>query len=228
MRAFAVTVAVLLVLAVPAAADQQIQAAPTKKYSTPSVTIAQGEKLTFHNGDAIVHDVTSAQDLDGKPLFSTPLVDPGGDAVVEGAQYLTTGEYAFYCSVHPEMQGKLTVTSAGTPVPRPGSGGGGATLKAAGAKLSSVRRGGKLAVRVSGPAGATAIVAAEARLHGKRVKLGRARATLASADAQKITLKLTSKARKALKGVRKVAVTFKATVLAPSGPLTASAKRTYR
>jgi plastocyanin len=172
MRALVATVAVLLVLAVPAAADQQIQAAPTKKYATPSVTIAQGEKLTFHNGDAIVHDVTSSQDLDGKPLFSTPLVDPGGDAVVEGAQYLTTGEYAFYCSVHPEMQGKITVTSAGTPVPRPGSGGGGgATLKASAAKLSSVRRSGQLTVRVSGPAGADAIVSAEAKIHGKRVKL---------------------------------------------------------
>jgi plastocyanin len=228
MRALVGSVVALLLLAVPAAADQQVQAAATRRYANPNVTIAQGEKLTFKNGDTLVHDVTSNQDLAGKALFSSPLVDPGKDAVVEGAQYLSTGEYTFYCSLHPDMQGKLTVSAEGTPVPRPGAGGASATLAARAAKLSAVRSSGRLLVDVTGAAGADAIIAAKATVAGKKLTLAKTRVTLASGDARRVTLKLTSKARKAIKRLTKLSVTFKVTVLAPSGSQTAGAKRTYR
>lgn len=228
MRSLVVAViAGLLVLAVPASADQQILAASGQRYAQTTVTIAQGERLTFRNDDNVQHDVTSTQDRDAKPLFATPLVDPKGEAVVEGSQYLTTGEYAFVCSIHPDMQGKLIVSADGTPVPRPGSAGA-PTLKAAAARLAAVRKAKALVVTLAGPAGSDAIVAARATLGGKAVTLAKRRVTLDSTDAQRIVLPLSSKARAALKGQRKVAVTFKATVLAASGSLKATARRTYR
>lgn len=227
MRALALSIAAALLLAAPAAADQQVKAGAGKRYTTPNVTIAQGEKLTFKNEDTLVHDVMSGQDLSGKPLFQSPLVDPGGEAVVEGAQYLTTGSYPFYCSLHPDMTGTLTVSGEGTPVPRPGAGGG-AAISASAAKLSAVRKSRRLRVRVTGAAGAPAVVAAEARIGGKKVKLARARVTLASAEAQRVDLKLTSKARSAIKRLKRLTVTFKVTVLAASGSQTATVKRTYR
>jgi plastocyanin len=228
MRALAGSVVALLLLAVPAAADQQVQAAAGKRYANPNVTIAQGEKLTFRNGDTLVHDVTSTQDLAGKPLFSSPLVDPGKEAVVDGAQYLTTGEYPVICSLHPDMQGKLTVNGDGKPVPRPGAGGPAAELKAPAAKLSGVRKAGHLRVAVTGAAGADAIIAAEATVAGRKVKLAKLRVTLTSGDAQRIDLPLSAKGRKAIKRVKRLRVTFKVTVLAASGSQTATAKRTYR
>ncbi len=218
----------VLLLAAPASADQEINAVNGKRYSNPNVTIAQGEKLTFRNTDTVVHDVTSTQDFAGKPLFSTPLIDPGQSVIVEGAQYLTTGEYPYICSVHPDMQGKITVSSEGTPVPRPGGGSSDASLKAVAARLSSVRRARRFLVDVSGAAGASAIVAAKATVGGKKLTLAKTRATIPADGSGRVTLKLTAKARSAIKRLSRLTVTFKVTVLAASGSQTASTKRTYR
>jgi plastocyanin len=113
-----------------ALADQEVVAGPgaaTTGYANPKPTMAQGEKLTFTNNDiGIRHDVTAKKEgSDGKPLFKSDTIG-SGSAFVEGSQYLTTGTYDFYCTIHPgTMTGVLTVTSDGTPKPRPGSGGGG-------------------------------------------------------------------------------------------------------
>jgi len=113
-----------------ALADQDIVAntgAATTGFTTPNVTMAQGEKLTFQNNDAtVMHNVTSTDNgSDGKPLFHSATIGPGS-SFVDGSQYLTSGSYHFYCTLHPQtMTGTLTVSTAGTPVPRPGGGGGG-------------------------------------------------------------------------------------------------------
>src|SRR5438132_65115 len=120
-----VAVALATALACPALAwaDKTIEAAPPYRFVTTDVTMDQGERLTFHNGDTVTHDVTATQNgSDGQPLFKTPPVDGGKEAFVEGSQYLTAGHYEFICSIHPNMKGMLTVTSNGTPQPRPGSG----------------------------------------------------------------------------------------------------------
>jgi len=108
-----------------AMADKRIEAGPSNKYTTPEVTIDQGEKLTFVNNDVAGHDVTATdKGPDGKPLFNTPIVNRGESAFVEGSQYLTAGHYAFLCSVHTDMKGTIHVTGNGTPKPRPGQPGG--------------------------------------------------------------------------------------------------------
>jgi plastocyanin len=63
-RAFSVLglVASAAVLVVPTAqADERIQAGPSTRYTTPSVTMDQGERLTFQNLDVVGHDVTATQ-----------------------------------------------------------------------------------------------------------------------------------------------------------------------
>lgn len=103
-------------------ADKTIQAAPPNRFSTTTVTMDQGERLVFHNGDTVAHDVTaSVTSSDGKPLFKTPTVAAGKDGFVEGSQYLTEGHYDFYCSIHPGMKGQIHVTANGTAQPRPGA-----------------------------------------------------------------------------------------------------------
>jgi plastocyanin len=103
-------------------ADKTIEAAPPNRFSTTEITMDQGERLMFHNGDTVSHDVTASEaTTDGKPLFKTPIVAAGKSAFVEGSQYLTEGHYAFICSIHPNMKGTVHVTAKGTPQQRPGS-----------------------------------------------------------------------------------------------------------
>ena len=121
MKSLAMAVFGVLAFA-PAAQAATIYAGPPSQFFTSAVTIDQGETVAFTNLDAISHDVTaSTKGADGKPLFATPLQGPGGTADVAGTQYLTTGAYEFGCSIHPNMRGTLTVSSAGTPAARPGS-----------------------------------------------------------------------------------------------------------
>ena len=54
---------------------------------------------------------------DNGPLFHTPLIGQNQEAFVEGSQYLTTGSYAFVCSIHQNMTGTLTVTFTPLGVP---------------------------------------------------------------------------------------------------------------
>ena len=118
----AVAAATVIAMLGPAAgwADQTVEAGPPDRYTTTEITMAQGEKVVFHNGDTVSHDVTaSATGSDGKPLFKSALTSSGKTEVVEGTQYLTEGHYDFYCSVHPNMKGSIHVTGDGAPAARP-------------------------------------------------------------------------------------------------------------
>jgi plastocyanin len=66
------------------------------------------------------HNVTARQSgPDGKALFRSATIS-GGATPVNGTQYLSSGDYAFFCTVHPTtMNGTLRVTGAGAPLPRP-------------------------------------------------------------------------------------------------------------
>lgn len=195
----------LVVLAVlgPAAvawADEQITASPVNRYDNPNVTIDQGERLTFRNNDVPRHDVTSEAtgDVNGY-LFQSELVGNGETTFVEGSQYLTTGSYPFICSIHSQMKGTLTVSSAGTPVPR---GGGGADTTApvieidapAKARARSLRKTRKLTLTVASTEAST--LALSARI-GTR-KVGRASGELIAGDTR-VTVRFSRKGAKRLK-----------------------------
>ena len=92
-------------------------------YNQPNYTMDQGDRPTFSNGGALQHNVTARTNgPDKRALFSTPTLDGGQQATLDGTQYLTAGTYTFYCTIHPtEMQATLVVTGNGTPQPRPSS-----------------------------------------------------------------------------------------------------------
>ena len=196
--------AIALVLLVPAAvaAAEEMTASFNNKFDQTTVTIDQGEALTFRNNDVKQHDVTSeAPGAVNGYLFQSKLVDNGQSAPVEGVEHLTTGSYAFICSVHPEMKGKLEVTSAGTPVPRPGTGDDGADtlapvveLSAARPKAAKLRRTRKLVVKLgSSEAGSYSVATPRAHAEGDM-----------NAEVIKIKLTFSRKAARKLKKGRRL------------------------
>jgi plastocyanin len=206
---------VALAVLVPAAvawADEQVTTSPINNYDNPNPTIDQGERLTLRNNDFNSHDITSdaAGDVNGF-LFQSDLAGNGDTVFVEGSQYLTTGSYSFVCSIHNEMTGTLTVTSAGTPVPR---GGGGADTAApvivitppATAKARSLRKKRKLSVSISSTEGAT--LALVARIGTKKV--GKAGTELATGD-NKVTVRFSKKGARRLKKGRTITLSATAT-----------------
>ena len=107
--------------AAPALGDATITAGPVPNtYATTDATIDQGQMVTFNNSDrTALHDVTADRSgSDGKALFASATIEGGKTAPVEGVEFLTTGDYAFHCSVHSFMTGTLHVTGNGTPKPR--------------------------------------------------------------------------------------------------------------
>jgi len=87
--------------------------AQTHGYATRVVTISKGGALSATNLDSIDHTVTSvAHDSHGDPLFSV-LVSPGSTTSIPAASDLAPGRYDFFCSFHPNMQGKLIVEGKG-------------------------------------------------------------------------------------------------------------------
>jgi plastocyanin len=218
-----VAVAIALLAAPVAQADKQIVAGPGSRYVTTEVTMDQGERVTFMNGDSIDHDVTARdRGADGRPLFRSRIVSGGGTVPVEGAEYLTTGRYRFLCSIHPQMEGALNVSSAGTPATRPGGGGGGGVgapsleLRVLDSRLSRVRRRGRLRVRVKTDEAATVRIAAR---RGRR-RLARGTARLPAAGAKTVRLRLTRAGRRVARRARRVRVTVFARATDAAGNVT--------
>ena len=224
-----------LMLAAPASAlaDKQIDATPPNRFSASDYTMDQGEKLVFHNGDTVAHDVTStAQGKDNKPLFKSDTTDAGKSSTVEGSQYLTEGHYDFICSIHPNMKASLHVTGNGKPATRPGAAGpAGSTqtnsadktkpvlgVKLVSKRLKAVRRGHVLRVRLTVDEETHVVLRAVARpqIGGKLVTVARAE-THMNKGTRRVSIPLTAAGRRALAGGRStlaVIVTAKAIDLA--------------
>lgn len=200
-RAVALAAAVAALAAAPALADEQVVAGPGQRYLTTTVTIDQGQRLSFANRDVTSHDVTARTNApDGRPLFSTPTVGSGGQAPVEGTQYLTTGSYEFFCSIHPGMQGTLNVTSAGTPASRPpgDSRAPGVSLALKpGLRPAKLARSGKLGVRVKVDEGAAVELTGKLRVRGRDYALRAVERRLTGGRTTTLNLRLGKAARSA-------------------------------
>jgi plastocyanin len=210
-RALAAAVAALALAAPAASADEQIVAGPPTQYVTTSVTMDQGEHLTFRNADTTGHDVRARKAApDGKPLFKTPVIGTGASAFVDGSQYLTTGDYDFYCSIHPFMTGTLHVTGAGKPAPRPGRSdtrAPGIAVEIVSSKLGKVAKSGKLQVSFHTDEAATVNLSGSFRAGGKTYKLSKATRTVRRNRPVQVALGMGSNAQQALKRASKA--TFK-------------------
>jgi len=101
------------------AASETIVAGPGESFSQATYSADQGAVVQFQDLGGS-HNVTARQTgPDGKALFRSATIS-GGITGVDGTQYVTTGDYAFFCTVHPTtMNGTLHVTGAGTALPRP-------------------------------------------------------------------------------------------------------------
>jgi plastocyanin len=207
---------IALLLAAPAAAvaDEQIRAVPSNQYSPSEYTMDQGERLTFRNLDFNRHNVWAKQNgTDGKPLFQTPVIGQNEESFVEGSQYLTTGDYGFYCTIHPFMEGTLHVNSAGKPAirPTPGTTPTDSQAPAVGVRLvsarqSAVRRSREVRVSVSVDEAATVTLTVTTRSGGRRITVARGRVRFPAAGTRRPGLDLTRAGRRALRGRRSVRV----------------------
>jgi plastocyanin len=216
MRRLTLALGALLVCAAPALADKTYTAGPAPfTFTSKDVTIDQGEKLTFQNNDAggAPHDVTSDQ----KGLFASETIDQGKSSPVKGVEFLTTGAYAFHCSLHLNMVGTLHVTTAGTPQPKPGSAGDTtaptATVAIIDSKIGPVLKRKALKVRVKADEGAGVVLSAVA----SRTTIAKGSVTVKGGSESTVSLKLTASGKKLLKKAKKVTVRLTAIATDPAG-----------
>jgi plastocyanin len=183
-------------------------------YSQPTYNAEQGAIVPFQNGAGGYHNVTARQNgPDGKPLFRSDTTY-GGTSAVNGTQYLTAGDYSFFCTVHPTtMRGTLHVTGAGAALARPS-----ATLKLRTKTISkAVKKGLLVSVTASTKVSGAVLTA----------KLGKAtvaqRSASLAAGAQNVKLKLSKAGKSKLRKKSKAKITLTADI--PFGsPATGKAK----
>lgn len=198
------------------AASETIVAGPAESYSQAAYNTDQGEVVQFRD-DGDSHNVTARQTgPDGQALFRTPTLS-GGTAGVAGTQYLSAGDYAFFCTVHPTtMSGTLHVTGNGMPQARPS-----ATLSLRSKKISKATKKGLLvAISTTAKVDGVSLVA---KL-GKAV-IGKADGLSLSAGQQFAVLKLTKAGKAKLSKKSAASVTLIATIPF-AAPATAKVKLT--
>jgi plastocyanin len=69
-------------------------------FHPPTLTIAAGTKVTFTNSSQVTHTATHAGG------FHTGHIQPGKSASV---RFKHPGTFAYHCSIHPFMHGKIVV-----------------------------------------------------------------------------------------------------------------------
>src|SRR3954447_8467328 len=189
---------------------------PDNTFSAPVYTIDQGEvgQLQVNGGS---HNATAPQNgAAGQALFRSPTISAGTTGV-QGTQYLSAGDYAFFCTIHPStMQATLHVTSNGTPQARPS-----AQLSVRSKKLSKVSKKGILvAINTSAKIDGVSLVAKLGK-----ATIGKADGLSLAAGQQFAKLKLSKAGKSKLRGKTKASVTVTATI--PFGaPSSAKAKLT--
>jgi plastocyanin len=80
-------------------------------YVPPEITISSGTTVIWTNDDATIHTVTEGSPQGGgagaTPAFDSSIIAP--TAIWENT-FDTVGEFNYYCSLHPFMTGKVTVS----------------------------------------------------------------------------------------------------------------------
>ena len=102
-------VAVLAMLTPASAAPSYVVAVPgsaSAGYATRQVVLQQGSNLKFLNLDIALHDVDH---LGFPKLFESATIGIGKQTMVLRANLLKKGVYTFFCTIHPNMKGKLRV-----------------------------------------------------------------------------------------------------------------------
>jgi plastocyanin len=69
-------------------------------YHPPTLTIAAGSKVAFFNASDVTHTATRAGS------FSTGQIKPGRSVSI---RFGSQGTFAYHCTIHPFMHGKIVV-----------------------------------------------------------------------------------------------------------------------
>ncbi|MFC5747339.1 cupredoxin domain-containing protein [Actinomadura rugatobispora] len=96
----------------PARADTAQVRMQNTAYSPSTLTIRVGDTVTWTNLDQIPHDVVTTS---GPQALRSPMLQRGRSW---SFTFRVAGTYAYYCSVHPAMRGRIVVQPrAATPAP---------------------------------------------------------------------------------------------------------------
>jgi plastocyanin len=167
--------------------------------------IDEGADLTFDNNDNVIHNVTSTADgPDGGPLFRSGNVSGGGqNRLVAGTRFLDAGgDYDFLCTIHPNMEGTLTVDDHPSgPVPRPEI-----SLKVKSKKLAKVVKSGTLKVKVTADEPTDAEGITLTAKQGSKGITKKAELNVNAGDSKTAKLKLKKKAAEKLAELEKAKV----------------------
>ena len=121
--------ALLVAIAAPAPAATVVTAPGgfVAGFLPPIVVVAEGEGITYTNGDIAPHNFVasdafvpkkeakktpwcSSYDKGKCPLFWSQTISTGASTEVEGLERIVAGDqYGFLCTVHPNMNGTLIV-----------------------------------------------------------------------------------------------------------------------
>ena len=154
----------------------------------------------------------------GRRLFFSETIQPGNEVPVAGTEYLDSGVYPFVCSLHPGMDGTLSVSTSGTPVLRPVV----RSLIPA-QSLRQVARKRLVKISVTSPTGATGV---SLQVRVGKIRAGAARSiNLGSNQPRVLAVRLSAKGVRAVKAKRSVALQVTASV--PFGS-PSSARRVIR
>ena len=90
------------------AANHQVKIAKYA-YGPSSLSVAQGDTVTWTNLDTVEHDVFVTN---GPASFRSPMLAKGESW---SHTFSTAGSYSYICSVHPDMRASVTVAAAPAP-----------------------------------------------------------------------------------------------------------------
>ncbi|MBP7930391.1 MAG: hypothetical protein KAZ88_02700 [Acidimicrobiia bacterium] len=79
---------------------------PINNFEFGDVTVAPGEEVFWSNNDPVPHTVSAGTADDPSDLFDSGTFGPGKTFETT---FDTPGEYAYYCALHPQMKGVVTV-----------------------------------------------------------------------------------------------------------------------
>lgn len=204
----AVAIATLGAVTGAAQAAATIQSDPTEYTFLPgSYTQGLGEVATFDNSLATsYHDVvTDTRGPDGGALFYSVMIPGGQVTPVKGTQYLTAGNYPFYCSLHGKaMSGELTIENSGKVMRRPS-----VAVSFVNQTLKQVRRAGvKVKIKAATASNGVSVTAKK----GKALIGSKRALNFKAGQTRVLTIPLTKAGRKAISKGKVVPISLRAAV----------------